>query len=169
MAKRAAVAILVRLGENDEPEIFFVQRSVYEGDPWSGQIAFPGGRAESEDVSLLETATRETFEETEIDLRDRAQLVGALDDLGPVSVRLPAIIVRPFAFLVPESPETVLSADVETSFWVPLSVLPDRSAWRDTTVQARGVEMSRFAFDHQGYVVWGMTERILSGLLSFLN
>ena len=169
LAKRAAVAILIRLGEGDEPEILFIQRAVYEGDPWSGQIAFPGGRAESEDASLFETAIRETFEETEIDLRDRAQLVGALDDLGPVSVHLPAIIVRPFVFLLPESPEPVLSSEVETSFWVPLSVLLDRSVWRDTTVQARGMEMSRFAFHHKGYVVWGMTESILSGLLRFFQ
>lgn len=167
LAKRAAVAILVRLGEKDEPEVFFIQRAVYEGDPWSGQIAFPGGRAEVQDASLVETAIRETFEETEIDLRDRAHLVGALDDLAPLSVHLPPIIVRPFVFLIPESPEIALSYEVETAFWVPLSVLLDRSVWRDTTVQARGIEFSRFAFHHRGYVVWGMTENILSGLLTF--
>lgn len=167
LAKRAAVAILVRLGENGEPEVFFIQRAVYEGDPWSGQIAFPGGRAEAGDASLVDTAIRETFEETAIDLRDRAHLVGALDDLAPVSVHLPSIIVRPFVFIIPESPETVLSAEVERTFWVPLSVLFDRSVWRDTTVQARGIEMSRLAFHHQGHVVWGMTEKILSGFLPF--
>jgi 8-oxo-dGTP pyrophosphatase MutT (NUDIX family) len=167
-ARRAAVAILIRLGENDEPELFFIQRALYEGDPWSGHIAFPGGREEPGDASPLDTAVRETFEETGFDLRESALLLGALDDLYPRAVRLPAVVVRPFVFLVPEIEEPVLSLEVAESFWVPLGVLLDRSVWHDTTVRAGDVEMSRFAFHHRGYVVWGMTERILSGLLELL-
>lgn len=166
--KKAAVAILIRLGLADEPEIFFIQRATYEGDPWSGQIAFPGGRREPQDESLLETAVRETFEETAIDLRSTAHMIGALDDLRPQTIHLPSIVVRPFVFLLPEAPEPILSSEVASCFWVPLSVLLDRSVWRDTTVQARGMAMSRLAFHHGGYVVWGMTERILSGLVGLL-
>ena len=167
--KRAAVAILIRLGEVDEPEIFFIQRAIYEGDPWSGQIAFPGGRIERQDASLIDTAIRETFEETAIDLRATAHLLGALDDLSPQTIHLPSIVVRPFVFLMRDVPDPVLSSEVAKWFWVPLPVLLDRSVWRDTTVQARGMEISRFAFHHQGYVVWGMTERILSGLLDLFH
>ena len=164
-ARRAAVAILIRLGRAGEPEIFFIQRAAYEGDPWSGQIAFPGGRAEDQDVEIIDTATRETWEETSFDIRTDGTLIGVLDDLRPRTIRLPDVIVRPFVFLMPSPPEPVLSSEVADSFWVPLSVLLDRSVWRDTTVVAGGMEMSRFAFHHQGYVIWGMTERILSGLL----
>lgn len=166
--KKAAVAILIRPGLGDEPEMFFIQRAIFEGDPWSGQIAFPGGRREPQDESLLDTAIRETFEETAIDLQSSAHMIGALDDLRPQTIHLPSIVVRPFVFLLPEAPEPVLSSEVAASFWVPLSVLLDRSVWRDTTVQARGMEMSRFAFHHEGFVVWGMTERILSGLVGLL-
>lgn len=168
-ARRAAVAILVRLGHADEPEIFFIQRSIYEGDPWSGQIAFPGGREEGGDGTLAETAIRETFEETAIDLDKCAQLAGVLDDLHPRTVRLPAVVVRPFVFLVAECPETSLSIEVADCFWVPLSALLDRSVWRDATVLAGGTEMSRFAFHHRGFVIWGMTERILSGMLALIG
>jgi 8-oxo-dGTP pyrophosphatase MutT (NUDIX family) len=66
--RKAAVALIFRLGENDVPELLFIKRAEYEGDPWSGQIAFPGGRAEERDGSLAETAIRETREETGIDL-----------------------------------------------------------------------------------------------------
>ena len=168
-ARRAAVAILVRCGEGDEPEIFFIQRAVYEGDPWSGQVAFPGGREEEGDADLLETASRETFEETGLDLRSGAELIGALNDLRPQTVRLPRVIVRPFVFLMTHDQAPVLSHEVADCFWAPLSVLLDRSVWRDTPVRAGGVEMSRFAFHHRGYVVWGMTERILSELLAHLE
>jgi 8-oxo-dGTP pyrophosphatase MutT (NUDIX family) len=168
-ARRAAVAILIRLVESSEPEILFIQRAIYEGDPWSGQIAFPGGREEDGDGTLADTAIRETFEETAIDLRECADLVGVLDDLHPRSERLPAVVVRPFVFLVAECPETLLSSEVADCFWVPLSSVLDRSVWRDATVRAGGTEMSRFAFHHRGFVIWGMTERILSGMLALLG
>ena len=46
--RRAAVALILRLNpETAEPEMFFIQRAHYESDPWSGQIAFPGGREEA--------------------------------------------------------------------------------------------------------------------------
>jgi 8-oxo-dGTP pyrophosphatase MutT (NUDIX family) len=169
IARRAAVAILIRHGESGEPEIFFIQRAEYQGDPWSGHIAFPGGREEPGDTSLLETAIRETFEETGIDLHTQSELVGVLDDLRPRTVRLPAVVVRPFVFLVSQVAEPLLSSEVAGAFWVPLSVLLDRSVWRDARVRAGDVEISRFAFHHEGYVVWGITERILSGLLALLG
>ena len=168
-ARRAAVAILIRLGNNAEPEIFFIQRALYEGDPWSGQIAFPGGREEPGDAAPVDTAMRETMEETGIDLRNDAVVAGVLDDIHPRTVHLPAVVVRPFVFLLPEPPEPSLSPEVADSFWVPLTVLLDRSVWRDTTVVAGGMEMSRFAFHHEGFVIWGMTERILSGLLELFS
>lgn len=167
--RRAAVAILIRRGEGDEPELFFIQRAIYEGDPWSGQIAFPGGREETGDESLLHTAIRETYEETEIDLRVCGERIGALDDLRPMTTRLPAIFVRPFVFFVSDVPEPLLSSEVAATFWVPLSVLLDRTVWRDTRVQALGQEISLVAFHHRGFVIWGMTERILSGLLAFVG
>jgi 8-oxo-dGTP pyrophosphatase MutT (NUDIX family) len=169
IARRAAVAILIRNGEGDQPEMFFIQRSEYEGDPWSGHIAFPGGREEPGDESLFETAIRETLEETGIDLRDSSELLGVLDDLRPRTVRLPAVVVRPFVFLVSDVAEPVLSSEVAGAFWVPLSILLDRSVWRDARVKAGDAEISRFAFHHEGYVVWGMTEKILSGLLGLLG
>ena len=149
--------------------MFFIQRAEYEGDPWSGHIAFPGGRIEERDGSLVDTAMRETLEETGIDLRGVSELIGVLDDLHPRTIRLPAVVVRPFVFLVGEVAEPVLSSEVAGAFWVPLPVLLDRSVWRDTTVRAGNTEISRFAFHHEGYVVWGMTERILSSLLELLE
>ena len=167
-ARRAAVAILIRQGENGEPEILFIQRAEFEGDPWSGHVAFPGGREEPDDDSLLATAIRETFEETGIDLRGGCEFVGCLDDLRPRAVRLPAVVVRPFVFLVSDVAEPVLSSEVAGTFWVPLSILLDRSVWHDAPVRAGDTEISRLAFHHEGYVVWGMTERIISGLLGLL-
>jgi 8-oxo-dGTP pyrophosphatase MutT (NUDIX family) len=165
--RRAAVALMLRLGaQTNEPEIFFIQRAQYETDPWSGQVAFPGGREESGDDSLAHTAIRETLEETGIDIGKCGEVIGQLDDLRPRVVRLPAVIVRPFVVLVGSHPEPVLSDEVAASFWVPLESLNDDTGWRDTVVTAGGLEFTRRAFHHGEFVVWGMTERILSDFLS---
>ena len=85
--RKAAVALIFRTGQDGSPELLFIKRAEYPGDPWSGQIAFPGGREESGDSSLLETATRETREETGIDLGREGLIIGVLDDLRPRTVR----------------------------------------------------------------------------------
>lgn len=168
--RRAAVALIIRLSpETADPEIFFIQRAKYEADPWSGQIAFPGGREEPGDESLVDTAVREIREETGIDIRRDGEILGALDDLRPMTVRLPAIIVRPYVALLGDPSEPVLSHEVAASFWVPLAALRDKLAWRETLVTARGFEFSRLGFHHGEFVVWGMTERILSDFLAMVS
>ncbi len=160
--RRAAVVLILRLGpESGEPQIFFIQRATYDTDPWSGQVAFPGGREEPGDESLIQTAIRETWE----DVAAAGEIIGQLHDLRPHTVRLPAVIVRPFVALLGQCTEPVLSHEVADCFWVPLAKLRDDTGWRDTIVTAGGLEFTRRAFHHDGFVVWGMTERILSSFL----
>jgi 8-oxo-dGTP pyrophosphatase MutT (NUDIX family) len=167
--RRAAVALIFRVDENDALELLFIKRAEYEGDPWSGQIAFPGGRAEQRDTSLAETAIRETREETGIDLASEGMIVGRLDDLRPRTVRLPAIMVRPFVALLDRSEALVLSPEVALSFWLPFEALTRVEAWRDDIVSARGIQINARVFRHQQHVIWGMTERILAQLLVLLR
>jgi 8-oxo-dGTP pyrophosphatase MutT (NUDIX family) len=152
-----------------EPQLLFIQRAHYERDPWSGQVAFPGGREEPGDASLMETALRETFEETGLDIRRHGEVIGQLDDLGPQTPRLPPVVVRPFVAVIDSNSELSLSDEVAAYFWVPLEALRLDTSWRDTVVTARGMEFTRRAFHHQGFVVWGMTERILSHFLNLLH
>jgi 8-oxo-dGTP pyrophosphatase MutT (NUDIX family) len=167
--RRAAVALIFRAGENGVPELLFIKRAEYPADPWSGQIAFPGGREEAADPTLADTAIRETREETGIDLVSDGTVIGTLDDLRPQTVRLPAVIVRPYVVLLNQLEPLVLSDEVALAFWIPLEAFKDAPSWQDTDVLARGVQMNRRAFHHQGQVIWGMTERILAQLLALLD
>ena len=167
--RRAAVALIIRAGDKGAPELLFIKRSEYPADPWSGQVAFPGGREEAADPTLADTAIRETREETGIDLIRDGTVIGTLDDLRPNTVKLPAVIVRPYVVLLNRFEPLVLSDEVALAFWIPLEAFKDAPAWRDTDVLARGVQMNRRAFHHQGQVIWGMTERILAQLLALLD
>lgn len=166
--RKAAVALIFRAGEDDTPELLFIKRAEYPGDPWSGQIAFPGGREEPGDSSLADTATRETREETGIDLARDGTFIGTLDDLRPRVTRLPDVIVRPFVVLLGYYEPLLLSREVALAFWIPLAALKQSESWRETQILARGIQINARAFHHEGNIIWGMTERVLGQLLALL-
>jgi len=166
--RKAAVALIFRAGADGSPELLFIKRADYPGDPWSGQVAFPGGREEAGDASLQETATREAREETGVDLTREGMVIGVLDDLRPRTVRLPAVVVRPFVAVLERSEPLGLSSEVALAFWIPFSTLAHQEAWSEDTVFARGVQINARVFRHEDHVIWGMTERIIAQLLELL-
>jgi 8-oxo-dGTP pyrophosphatase MutT (NUDIX family) len=166
-SRLAAVAAVLRVVD-DEPELLFIKRAILERDPWSGHVAFPGGRIEPGDDTLEDTAIRETQEELALDLR-KGQVIGRLDDLAPRTRSLPPIIVRPFVAVVSADVTFVPSREVAATFWVPLSVLrhPDTQAEHVMTIN--GVRARFPAYRVDEHLVWGLTERIVRQLLSLFE
>jgi 8-oxo-dGTP pyrophosphatase MutT (NUDIX family) len=162
----AAVSLI--LIERQGLEALFIKRAARVGDPWSGQVALPGGRYEPEDRDLLTTAIRETGEETGVDL-SRAERLGVLDDLYPRTPTLPPVRVRPFVFTIPAAPPLVISDEVERAFWVPLARLGEPGVRRDVKLIVRGEPKIFPAYDLGEEVIWGMTERILTPFLTMLG
>ncbi len=161
--KAAAVALVLAPLADGRPAILFIKRAEHPRDPWSGQIALPGGRHDDRDPDLLATAVRETEEETGLRLSS-ADLVGELDDLRPVSPHLPPLVVRPFVFSIPAAPPFRLSSEVALHLWVPFEAL--RGHRTDETVQIRGLPLEVFGYRIGPHFIWGMTERIITPFLS---
>lgn len=162
----AAVALVLRTGPEGEPELLMIKRAEVERDPWSGHIACPGGRMEPADQDLAQTAVRETWEETGIDIATSGRVLGALDDVAPRTPRLPPIVIRPFAAVVRPEVEIVPSPEVAEAFWVPLPAIRERASWGTGMVDIQGVgEVQVPAFLHGTYTVWGLTERVLRDFL----
>jgi len=166
---RAAVALVLRPGEAGELELLMIKRADYEGDPWSGHVALPGGRQEPDDLSLERTAIRETWEETAIDIEREGAIVGALDEVSPRTPTVRRVIVRPYVAAVIPDVAIVESPEVAAAFWVPLSALRETAAWITAEVVAHGQPLTVPAFTHGEYLVWGLTERILRGFLELLD
>jgi 8-oxo-dGTP pyrophosphatase MutT (NUDIX family) len=170
---RAAVALTLRPDVTGALDLLMIRRADRDGDPWSGQVALPGGRAAQQDASLVHTALRETWEETGLDLQAHGRILGTLDELRPRTATLPPIIVTPVVVALAEHrgapPPLVLSDEVADAFWVPLDRLRDPAASRESSVHVRGATWRVPAFVLGEHVVWGMTERILRQLLSRLG
>ncbi len=165
-AIQAAVAVVLATHASGDPELLLIKRAEHEGDPWSGQMALPGGRREALDADLLQTARRETLEETGIDLSGHP-LLGELDDLHPRSKVLPPIVVRPFVFGVADRPGVRVSDEVTLHLWVRLSEL--RASSRRSQVVIRGVALDVASYVLGPHVVWGMTERILKPIIELAD
>lgn len=166
---RAAVAVTLRPTADDQVELLMIRRAEREGDPWSGQIALPGGRWSPNDESLLHTALRETWEETGIDLAVQGLVLGTLDELHPRTPLLPPIVITPVVVVLDAPAPLVLSDEVADAFWVPLQTLRAPESTRESQVHARGATFRVPSFVLGERVVWGLTERILRQLLARLG
>lgn len=164
---RAAVALALR-PVRASLEVLMIRRAEREGDPWSGQVALPGGRWSVGDATLVDTALRETWEEVGVDLRDAGLVLGTLDELRPRTAVLPSIVITPVVVAFDAPAPLVLSDEVADAFWVPLDVLRAPDTTRESEVRARGATWRVPSFVLGPHVVWGLTERILRQLLSRL-
>ncbi|MDB4934979.1 MAG: MutT/nudix family protein [Labilithrix sp.] len=168
---RAAVAAILREGPaGDGAEVFFIVRAQSPKDPWSGHIAFPGGRREPDDETLLATAIRETREEVGIDLGGD-QLVARLPDV-PAFIRSKRgrLVVTPFVFAMRTDVTPTLNYEVAGTLWVPLAKLA-RGEGKGTyafTWEEKPYELPCFRLEPDQHVLWGMTHRMVETMLETL-
>jgi 8-oxo-dGTP pyrophosphatase MutT (NUDIX family) len=166
---RAAVAAILREGD-EGAELFFIRRAESPKDPWSGHIAFPGGRHEPTDESMLATAIRETREEVGLDLT-RAELVARLPDV-PAFIRSKRgrLVVTPFVFAMREDAAPIMNDEVAGTLWVPLARFA-RGEGKGTyafTWEDKPYELPCYRLPPDQYVLWGMTHRMLESMLEAL-
>jgi 8-oxo-dGTP pyrophosphatase MutT (NUDIX family) len=119
----AAVAIII--ARRPVPAVLVLKRTINPADPWSGHYAFPGGRRESADASLLDTCIRETCEECGI-------LLSVRDVVKQYPVRLAGndlnqpIPVTAYLFEPPEQPAIRLQkAEISCHEWLDLDYIGD--------------------------------------------
>ena len=166
-ARPAAVALVLLEGPQGL-EILLIRRAERADDPWSGQIALPGGRYDVGDRDLFATAVRETREETGVDL-SAAERLGVLDDLHPRTPTLPPVVVRPFVFALTRRAGLVPSDEVQRAFWLPLGRLSDPGVRRAVTLTLHGAVRTFPAYLVDDELIWGLTERILTPFVDLLG
>jgi 8-oxo-dGTP pyrophosphatase MutT (NUDIX family) len=163
---RAAVATILREPVVGRPEVLLIRRAEHPADPWSGHMAFPGGRFDPADPSLEHTAIRETVEELGLDLRAHGELVTRLDD---VPTHKTGLVVRPFVFTVHATPPLAPNEEVDEVHWVDLRSLLQGE--RDTTheLEWKGSLHRMPAYQVADRIVWGLTYRMLQILFTHLR
>jgi len=158
----AAVAVLLR-GGSDGVEALFIRRAEHPQDPWSGHMAFPGGRRESEDRDARSAAERETLEEVGVDLHGSATYLGRLDDLQAMARgRHVGMVVTPYVYLLTEDVRLAPNEEVQEAVWIPLDPLArgEHDAEIPWKYGPEGVMLP--CYQVGGRTIWGLTWRMLS-------
>jgi 8-oxo-dGTP pyrophosphatase MutT (NUDIX family) len=163
--RNAAVTILICPNTEGEEELMFIKRTEYEGHH-SGQVSFPGGKADKEDIDLLATAIRECHEEIGVILTKK----NLLGSLTPVYVMVSEFMIYPFLFFYPSIPEIKIDPDeVNYIFQFPVNKLLDYNIRKKKIMHIMGQDVDVPYFHIMGETIWGATAMILSEFIEILN
>jgi len=155
-------AVLLPLYESSgEYYVVFTKRTEMV-EKHKGQICFPGGTYQKEDIILLNTALRESWEEIGLNPED-VEVLGEFDEMPTHATNF---LITPFVGIIPHPYRFEVSRDeVEEIIEVPLSVLRDgRNYWEETRVYCDNPLSVPF-YKYGDRVIWGATARILRGFL----
>ena len=157
---RRTAAVLVPILDMAEPEIVFTRRAEHLPQH-PGQVSFPGGGAEQQDGSAVQTALREAHEEIGLP-SEVTKAIGFLDRMDTISDYrvLPVVaLVKPPVDWVPDTRE------VAEVFSVPLSVVLDKDLYKGRQVKRDCIEYTIWSLSWNGYNIWGVTAAILMNLI----
>jgi 8-oxo-dGTP pyrophosphatase MutT (NUDIX family) len=169
-----AASVLVPLVQRDDGLHVLLTRRTDHLTDHAGQVSFPGGRAEPDDIDVVETALRETQEEVGLP-RERVQVLGPLNTYSTVS----SYVVTPIVALVQPPFDLALDAfEVAEAFEVPLPFLMTPAHHHRHEAEFDGVRRQFLSMPWQGvdaqgrpreYFIWGATAAMLRNLYSFLR
>ena len=163
----ARASVLLAIVLRDEPTVLLTERTVHLSTH-SGQVAFPGGRADPEDASPADTALREAYEEVGLE-QMFVEVLGALPtyETGSSFIITPVVaLVRPDCVLKPNPYEV---ADL---FEVPLSFLLNPANHQRHVLDFGGVRREWFSMPYQhgakNHYIWGATAGMLRNFYRFM-
>lgn len=168
-AYKAAAVLMPLVRVKDEWHFLYIVRATNPNDRHSGQVAFPGGRADETDGSLEETALRETHEEIGVP-RDQIQIIGTLSPYITVSDYAVTPVVA-----VMKWPQTLTlqTDEVARTLTLPLTWLSQRKNFtlraRDTIDPLANSRHPVIVYSEEdNAVLWGATARMtLNALKAF--
>ncbi len=169
LANRSSVAILLRQRDGN-CEVLMIKRADREGDPWSGHMAFPGGRRESQDKDSYATAVRETFEEVGIVLPECARYIGRLSDkrARPTKYNL-GMYVTPYIFVLAKKSSFKLNHEVASLVWIPLEFFLDPKNQTDMPWQHRSRKITVPCYKYEQFTIWGLSLSMLIELVEVIH
>lgn len=158
-------AILVAITQEQEPKVLLTRRAQHMKSH-AGEVSFPGGRYESQDINNVSTALRETNEETSLCIDD-VDVIGQL----PEQVSKSGLSVRPIVGIISPN-QSLLASDEEIAriFWVPLSWFVNLPT-KDYEVISKfndkeDVKIQTPSWQFEDEIIWGLTGKIVASLLN---
>ena len=151
-------AVLVPLVERPEGYTVLLTQRTAHLEHHAGQISFPGGRAEDEDASPVETALREAEEEIGLHRRHVVEIAGFLDLYQTVTGFLVTPVV---GFVTPPFELTLDAFEVAEAFEVPLEFVLDSRNHEYRSMFYKGQQRRYYVIPYEDRFIWGATAAML--------
>lgn len=158
LSTRASVSVIV----DEQPELgtslLMIQRAHFPGDLWSGHMAFPGGKHETSDAHITQTALRESNEELGIEAHTVAR-IGRLSDIlaRPYRLQQKPMVVSPLLFEARQPLTLKPNDEVADVLWVPLSHFLAKENRQSMRWKHGGDEMTVPCYYYQDKKIWGIS------------
>ena len=163
--RKAAVLGLFYPNKKGQTTFLLIERASYKGTH-SAQISFPGGKIDSSDTNLQETALRETFEEVGVVPRS----IEIIRELTDVYIPPSNFLATPFIAFLEKKPEFIINYEVKNTIEVLLEDLLNESSLTTVNLTTSYMENTNVpCFKLNGYIVWGATAMILSEIKELLK
>ncbi|MUH37021.1 CoA pyrophosphatase [Zobellia amurskyensis] len=167
ITKKAAVMALFYPDEANLTRLLLILRKSHPKDVHSNQIGFPGGQVEAQDIDMMETALRETYEEVGVDPRN----IEVVKSLTEIYIPPSNFDVHPFIGLYNRT-EPFLLQETEVEELVEVSLpdfMDDANIFTEELTTSYATNVPVPAFKLNGYTVWGATGMMLSEIKSLLQ
>lgn len=167
--KRSAVAMILQV-QQGELHILMIKRAERQGDPWSGHMAFPGGRMDKADAHGYAVAVRETEEEVGLTLGPQDQCIGRLSDLNARPHKGAfGMAVSPFVFRLEREVGFRPNHEVAEVVWVPLEFLLDTDNREEMVWEYKGVKIPMPCYMYGDRRIWGLSLMMLDELMDLIE
>jgi 8-oxo-dGTP pyrophosphatase MutT (NUDIX family) len=163
---RASVAIILRKNKTCGFDILLIKRAERSGDPWSGDMAFPGGKMDSTDQNIYHTALRELQEEIGLEARYLKQLGRLSDQITKTHSGLRPMIISAFIFELSKQADFVLNHEVAEIVWIPLTHFSTSTNRKQMVWKVKGLKINLPCYWFNNKRVWGLTLRMLDELVA---
>ena len=167
--REAAVALVL------QPKVsglraLFILRAKKEGDPWSGQMALPGGHRETIDADLVETARRETHEEIGLDLNKAGRYLGSLAGIRANPRAGFDLVVTPQVFALEDKAVPLQpNEEVAEVLWGNLDEMISGRSLTDASFPEFQREGTFPGYQVGAQVVWGLTFRMINDFFDLIR
>ena len=162
---RSAGVLILLYPSGKAVRTVFIQRPEYPGIH-GGQISFPGGKKELHDKTIIDTALRESKEETGINPVE-IQIIGSLT---PLFIPVSNTVVTAVTGWTDQRPEFIPdNREVDFLIEADLASFLDTSMIRSKSMLLNGQTVTIRYFDYNGFVIWGATAMILNELLEIIR